>query len=445
MPVSAVRPGSVWVGALAVLPALAHATEASEGRQGGDSGVAASSPDLVGERRNAIRLDVYAFGQGDDQGGNAFRDEAFRYGAISLDVKLAVSENAAVVMNGVLAYIENSFENPLPEVWSGQVTSATPNILTLDSSVGVEWKPKGSSWTLVPSFFYHHQDGFVSVGPNMDVSTDVAGGDASLFSSLNLRFSWPWWANFDNIDFEGVDSDYDRDARPVQYSTSLLMGWQQNWSPSLRTVASVQLARQDGRLHNTLQYVTALDPTQVFSGDPRTAPIQTLVQDNLPNQRNRLQGNLRLRWSPALGTALGLDLSGYVDDWGIEQGALQPTLEFPLGPVRITTWYRFQAQTATKFWLAPEDVLRRYSADDLVANPRTGRKIDDTTRFRDGVYATQDSDLAALQTHSPGLLVHFPLLSATRIQWDGRVSGFGWVRNDGLFLGGVNMGVVSAW
>lgn len=392
----------------------------------------------TGEPRNVIDLDVYAFGQTDDVAGNVFRDEAFQYGAVSIQTRFGVGEHTAVVFNGVLAYIENSFDNPLPPFWDAAVTSATPNILTLDSSIGYEIRPRGGPWTVTPGFFYHHQDGFVSVGPNLDLSTEVAGGDATVFTNFNFRISFPWWAHFD-----GTEND-----RPEQYTTSLVLGWMQNWSSSVRTVFSLQMARQDGRLHNTLQYVTALDPDVVFNGNPLTAPIETLIMDNLPTSRNRIQGNIRTRYSPVLGLALGADLSGYVDDWGIEQVAIQPVIEFPIGSVRVHTWYRFQAQDGTRFFMAPEEVFTRVDPADLEEARFIGQQGGQdrfTTRFAEGTYGTQDSDLATLQTHSPGLLLNIPVAASGRVAWTARVSGYGWVRTDGLFLGGANVGVASAW
>jgi hypothetical protein len=403
--------------------------------------VRAPAVDAEGPRRNRIGLDVYAFGQGEPTGGagNPFRAEAFRYGAIGIDTQFVVGDHAEVIYNGVLAYIENDFDNPLPEEVEDRslVTSATENILTLDTSIGLHLNPGGGAWSLTPGLFYHHQDGFVAVGPNFDVSRILAGGDAVVFGNLSLRAAWPWWANFD-----GTPND-----RPEQFSTSVLLGWRQVWTPGLLTVLSTQLTRQDGRLHNTLNYVT-VTPSAV--SDPREAEVLNLVQEKLPTDRTRVQFNLRTKYSPALGVALGMDGSGYVDDWGILHLAVQPNFEFPVGrSSRVRIWYRYSSQRATRYFVRSQD------AGSLITQAGTQAEQGDRglnglngepfRRFADSVYATQDSDLASFESHSPGVIFTCPLGTIRRTRWGGRLSGYGFYRTDALFAAGANIGVVSEW
>ncbi|MEM1022803.1 MAG: DUF3570 domain-containing protein [Myxococcota bacterium] len=381
--------------------------------------------DFQGPRKNKIALDVYAFGQGDPgdgTAGNQFRSESFQYGGIGLDIDLASGEHAQIRLNGVLSYIENDFENPLPA--GSTVASATPNVITLDSSITVSLNPGGGPWTWSPGFFYHHQDGFVSVGPNFDVVRELAHGNASVFANTSFRFSWPWWANFDN-----QPSD-----RPEQYTATAMLGWSQFWSKSWLTTMSIQAARQWGRLYNTLQYVGGMEEQL---SDPRLAPDVQLVQERLPDDRSRLQANLRVRYSPNVGIGLGADFSGYIDDWSIQHFSLQPQAQFSLfqkGEASIRLWYRFSWQDGTRFFIDGQEAAELFRRVDV-----------QRARLPEGVFATQDSDLATFTTHSPGIQLRFPVRTAARLAWAVRASVYGFARSDGLFAGGANTGVETAW
>jgi len=376
-------------------------------------------------RENKVALDVYAFGQGDPgdgTSGNRFRSESFQYGGIGLDVDLATGENAKIRFNGVLSHIENDFDDPLPD--GALVASATPNIITLDSSLTVSLNPNGGPWTLSPGFFYHHQDGFVSVGPNFDVERVVANGNAAVFANTRVRFSWPWWANFDNRPAD----------RPEQYTVTAMMGWSQFWSKHWLSTVSLQGARQWGRLYNTLNYVAGLDERVA---DPRQASEVDLVQEHLPDGRSRVQANLRIRYSPVLGVGLGADLSGYVDDWDIQHLSVQPQAQLPLfggGEASIRLWYRFSLQDGTRFFMDGQEAAQLFRE----VNPRN-------QRLPEGVFATQDSDLASFTTHSPGVQLRFPIRAKARFAWTVRASVYGFARSDGLFAGGANTGVETLW
>ncbi|MGF1510724.1 MAG: DUF3570 domain-containing protein [Myxococcota bacterium] len=397
--------------------------------------------EVPSETKNRVGLDIYAFGQGDETGlaGNQFRAEAFQYGAIGIDTRFAVGKHTSLLYNGVLAYIENDLDNPLPPELEerGLITSATENILTLDTSAAIQFNPNGGPWTVTPGFFYHHQNGFVAVGPNLDLARVLAGGDAVVFANLAFRIAWPWWQNFDGTPFD----------RPEQYSTSFLLGWRQYWSRSWLTVMSAQFTRQDGRLHNTLNYVTVTNQSVV---DPRDAFVRNIVQENLPTERTRVQINLRTKYTPAVGWALGADGSAYFDDWGILHFAVQPNVDFEVyRGARLNLWYRYGVQRQTMYFVESQDAgdlrTRAGTLAEFGDNGLNGLPGEPFRRFADGVFATQDSDLATFETHSPGFIFTFPIGTLYRTRWGGRLSGYGFYRTDALFAAGANAGVVTEW
>jgi hypothetical protein len=115
---------------------------------------------------------------------------------------------------------------------------------------------------------------------------------------------------------------------------------------------------------------------------------------------------------------LGVDLSGYVDDWSVRQLAVEPSLELPLSrAIRWRLWYRLAYQTGSRYY------------DE---RPLT------ETRYR-----TQDGDLGSFLLHSPGTLLTLPV--GEEQVWVARIGLYGYVRNDGIYGLGADLGMGLEW
>ena len=348
---------------------------------------------------HAVALDIFAFSQGDG-GGDPHRSEGFDYFGLSLDLSFQLHELVRLLMVGTVGYIDNDPIAELPETVGNraELTSASAEIVTLDAATTVEIQLPGSDWTLAPGFYYHHQHGYIVFGGDLGARVEVADGDAILAANYSFRGTRPIEPRWD-------DSPAVRDRLLTH---NLLFSWTQTLSPAWLMTLSGQYTRQDGLLHSPLQYVTAVD----FDGRP-----VSLSDEVLPRTRNRGQFNAELRWSPALGWAIGLAGSVYGDDWQIVNGTVQPSAVFPLpGGVRWRLWYQFTGQHGTKYF-------------NGAAFPHE--------------FETQDSDLGFWLMHSPGMTLTFPFGSEP--QWTIRVSGYGFYRSDGIYGGGARAGVVASW
>lgn len=350
---------------------------------------------------NQVSLDLFVFDQ-NDQSKDKLRRQGFLYTAGGTDLSIRASDVVVIRANTTVAYIRGSGKPDLPSTISNaSVTSASPNTVTWDVVIGVDLRKPGSAWQFSPGLYYHHQFGWAVPGLDMAVRGEFFGGDGVLSLSYALRGA-----------IRGGDF-WDGNWRGFHYlfSNTLQVGWTQTLSPSWITMVSLQYARQDGQTEGYFNYVVLVDANGV--------PIK-LLDERLPNQRNRVQLNLRARFSPKLGLAFGLDLSGYLDDWGVRHGSIQGTLEVPLARwLRFRFYYRFAAQRRTRFF-------RRAPTEDIG-------------------YQTQDSDLDSFTMHSAGATLHFTLLSTRKPRWGIRVASLGFYRSDGIAALGGSVGVIANW
>jgi hypothetical protein len=367
---------------------------------------------LAGPNESHVGLDLYYFGQRDPgpggitvggvepRGGNPFRGEGFDYASGSVDLRFAITDDVALIGNGAVGWIMDDGAHPIPDtVENAEVTSASPDLVTLDAVAGVDLKV--GEWKVLPSFFYHHQKAWFTGGPNLELSRTLFEGNTVLFSNASLRGTLLRQRGYDGV----------KRGDGWQAALNLLVGWTQIWSPAWLTTVSAQYTRQSGRLHNVWNYVVLYDQ---FG-----APFR-LVDEHLPGVRHRGQLNLRARFSPWLAWSFGLDGSVYADSWGIYHGSVEPNLELPLfSDLQLRVWYRLSGQHGTRY-------LER-TPTELVG------------------YYTQDSDLGTFTTHSPGLLLAIPIARDRSPAWEARVSAFGLYRTDRVYAAGGHAGVVTRW
>ncbi len=345
----------------------------------------------AGEHR--VGLDVAALRQVDD-GGDPLSTESFTYLALRPDIALQVSDRVRVRLNGGLALILNDDISPLPDTISNAVsTSASGNLLTLDAQGTVEIKV--GDWTLAPGGYYHHQFNLNAIGLDLGVRRSLAGGDTEIGAFWNGRVERDrrrWWNN-KKFDFRRT------------WTHNLMLSWTQNLSPRWRSNLSLQYTHMEGPLAESLNYVG-----RYWYGIPNR-----LLEEKLPTVRNRYQVNGRLRYAPRPGWSIGFDASYYADDWGIRQMAIEPSFEMKLSrPVSLRLWYRFSAQHGTRYFVLQPDA--------------------------DADLQTRDSDLGSFLLHSPGAVLRVKPDTAGRSDWELRIAIFGFVRNDGIYGFGSNIG-----
>ncbi|MFT7621319.1 MAG: hypothetical protein ACI9WU_000480 [Myxococcota bacterium] len=348
----------------------------------------------------SVALDLYAFSQS-DQGGDLYRAEGFDYLASSVAIEAQLGDDLRLSAVGTVGYIDNEPSAELPESIENRalLTSASQEIITLDAAVSLRIAPPGRWWSITPGIYYHHQHGYVVFGADLGFGARLAGGDTQLTTHYSGRLVRPiealWSGGFAE--------------RDLLITHNLLVSWTQTLSPEWLMVLSGQYTRQDGVLHSSLQYVATFDDSGV---------AVSLIDEVLPRERNRGQLNVRARYSPSPGWAVGLDLSGYLDDWDIEHAAIQPSLVVPLGPLSWRLWYQLAIQDGTSHF------RERPSADDA-------------TR-------TADSDLRDFVMHSPGTTLTIGL-GGTEPAWSLRLSGYGFIRDDQVRGGGGKAGVGASW
>lgn len=372
-----------------------------------------SSPTYgAGQGQSLVALDLYFFGQRDPgdgrtsvegtalRGGNPLRAEGFNYGAGGLDLRFQVADNVALRGNGVVGWIKDEGEPPIPETVPDVVTSASPDLVTLDSQINVDWRPGGRDTQVSPGFFYHHQKNYFAGGPNLDLAHTLGGGNSVLFANTSFRGALIRQRRWTN---EKIGDDW-------QVTLNTLVGWTQFWTPSWMTTMSLRYTRQSGLLHNRGNYVALFD---------ELGRIQALVDENLPRRRHRGQLSLRARYSWRVGWSAGLDTSVYVDQWAILHGSAEASFELPvLDGARLRLWYRLSVQDGTKYL------------------------TDQPTQLMG--YYTQDSDLGSFSSHSPGILLSVPL-SQDKLSWTLRLSTYGFYRTDRMFAAGGHAGLEAAW
>jgi hypothetical protein len=348
-----------------------------------------------------IALDLFVFSQA-DQGGNPLVDEGFRYQALGLELRGRISEQVGLRATGVLAYLNNAPLQTLPgTIANANVTSASLDFTTLDATLALDWTSGDRRWKVTPGFFYHHQWAYIAGGIDLDVRHTLAGGDTVLRASYGGRYAGLRQKHWDGAPM--VDD--------VRLTHNAVLGWTQTLSPGLVASLGLQYTRQDGLLHSTLQFVSLHDADG--------APVQ-LVDEVLPRVRNRVQVNLRGRYTPWPGTSVGLDLGAYYDDWALLNLAVEPSLETPLPwGLRFRVWYRLAGQHQTRYFV--------------------------TTPTAALPFMTQNPSLGSFLLHGPGVTLLLPLEPGKVPRWLLRASALGFYRSDQVFGAGVTVGLVAEW
>ena len=347
-------------------------------------------------RPREVRFDLYAFSQDDDP-AQPLRNEGLTYVGARPSAVLELSPSVTLHANGAFALISNEDAAELPASAGATVTSASSRVIAVDVSAGLEIRRPGSPWTFRPGAYYHHQVGWVSEGVDVGVDRELSGGDAVISLTVNQRVAFPKLRTWNGVD----------NGRDITATHSVTLGWKQNVSPSVVTNVSFQFTRADGFLGDSYNYVV------LYNGG---TPI-AVRDESLPNKRNRFQGSARIRWSPRLGTALGLDASAYKDDWDIRHVAVEPSVAAPLpGGLRGKAWFRWSDQKESKYFRAAPSAERRFQ--------------------------TQDSDLGTFTTKGGGFSLTVPVGDR---RWEWRIAAFGLDRSDGMLAAGMDAGVVRAW
>ncbi|PKN57287.1 MAG: hypothetical protein CVU56_11630 [Deltaproteobacteria bacterium HGW-Deltaproteobacteria-14] len=346
-------------------------------------------------------LDIFALAQ-DDDGGQPLRAEGLRYGGLRMALDYAFDDSLAMALNVAGSLIDNENTRPLPDTVDQVLTTqASSQVLTLDAQAALRFTPPESPASFTAGLYYHHQRRFVSLGADLTGQLDLADSDTILALTYSFRLGILKPRRWDDL------------IMPFDYlrSHNLILSFTQNLSPSWLVNASVQYTRQDGDMQDAYNFVVLYDDVGT--------PVH-LGFEQLPRERDRVQVSGRVRWSPRHGLGFGLDGSLYGDDWGVVSGAVEPSVEIPLGATsRWRFWYRFATQSRAKWF------RERPTAD--------------------ATYQTQDFDLDAWTMHSPGMMLVFPLRGDLARAWLGRLSLFAFFRSDGISAVGANLGASAVW
>lgn len=356
----------------------------------------------VARGEGSTSLDLTVFSQGDD-GGDPHKAEGLDYYGLRVASRVRVSDEVELRASVAAAVLANEDAAPAPRTVTGvTITSASSTTVTLDATAAVDVRPAGSGTTLSAGAFYHHQFGFIGGGLDLGVAQELAGGDTVLDASFSLRGA--------GLKLRMWDGQYL--GWTYQSTYNLALSVTQTVSPSVVVAVGAQYSRHWGTLAETFNFVVLHDPT----GTPRE-----LVNEALPDERHRGQVNARVRFTPSVGTSIGLDASFYGDDWGVLHGAAEPSVETTLPwDLRLRVWGRVSWQRASRYF------------DDGAQEPVR--------------YATQDPDLGNFVMLSPGVLVIVPLgASSEELSWETRVAVFGFYRTDQIYAVGSSAGVVATW
>lgn len=352
-----------------------------------------------------LSVDFTVFEQVDD-GGNPIRSEGLKYVGVRLFGKGPLTDEVKLGITASMAHLTNQAPEAAlpPSIGAAVVTSVSADLFTLDALASFDISPKGINWTFHPGFFYHHQHRNVSWGADFAAKGAFNGGDTGLTLSYSLRL-----ARTDPKNWDGF-----RPGQDWHVSNNFFASLTQTLSPAWLLSVSLQYTRQDGFLADAFNYVLITDEF----GTPAK-----LLYEDMPRERNRGQGNVRLRWSPSVGWGIGLDASIYGDDWGVLVGSVSPSAVFSLSrTVRLRLWYRLALQQGSK-----------YFSDSYVTKAPTFR--------------TQDSDLASWALHSPGMSLNIPfgVADSRGPGFVARLSVYGYYRTDGIWTLGSSAGVSAKW
>ncbi|MCA8960840.1 MAG: DUF3570 domain-containing protein [Planctomycetes bacterium] len=233
---------------------------------------------------------------------------------------------------------------------------------------------------------------YQSIGLGGDYSFDLANKNATVQASLS--------GFLDSIDV--IRSDGRNDGSDDRLSLASTVTWTQIMSPRTHGTLGVTVGHQDGFLE------TPYNPVVIEDSSTPIATLEnargTQVDEELPDTRTRVAIFGRSRTSLSERTAVELGGRIYSDTWGISSITIEPRFYFWWVPEKLRTRvrYRFYVQTEA------DDYSEHFY---VLTSERT-----------------QDSDLAAFDSHTVGIqLVWSP---TTALSFD--ISGDYVLRSDGL-------------
>jgi hypothetical protein len=380
---------------------------------------------------NSVVLDLYAFSQ-EDNGGNPIQNEDLLYYGARVAARIKVSKVLVLRSTATVSQLESGGRVTVPAtITNATTTSASQrasgsagsksHFTPITTSLGFDITPKDTKWTISPGLFFSYQDNYISRGVDFAVSSEWFGGNTIPSLSYGLRWdtlsalSVSAGGAFGSEEEEEEDEDGGGGGGSkttfTRFTHNFQIGVTQIVAKWCRISASFQYTRQDGKLSAPNAIVT------IFNG--RTPVL--FAQENLPNYRNRFQFNVRAKFSPVTGYALGVDHSAYLDDWGIENFAIEPNAEgqFAVPFARWRVWYRLSTQGSTAYM-----------------------RVRPQNEFR---FQTDDADLASFSTHSGGALFFFDVAHWGTLHWIVRVSVYANYRTDDIFGYGAMLGTEFNW
>jgi len=369
-----------------------------------------------------VSFDVFLFNQEDD-GGNEIFNEEFTYVGARAAAKFKVTNILTLRPTAIISTIEpgravdapDTITNANSKITNATTASASATNVTLSCVADI--RPEDSDWTCSPGAYFAYQPTYVSRGLDFAAKGELAGGDFTPFFSYGLRWDSLTGGNLRLAGIFGgklkgadIDDGFDRKLRN-RVTHNLQFGFTQVLSPEWLIGASLQYTRQDGYLATPNEQVT------LYSGD---TPV-LFSDERLPNSRNRLQLNFRVRYSPLLFFSLGMDHSAYLDDWSVQNYAIEPNLQgsFGIPEARWHLWYRFAYQDGTRFHRNKPGKAYKFQTDD--------------------------PDLGTFRTHNGGAVFTFDMPETQGYRWLLTVSANAMYRTDGIWGYGFLVGSEFGW
>lgn len=333
----------------------------------------------------------FSFYQHDDNGdGNPFLDE-----------DLTVIEPVILFDHTVSERFGYSFQFSYDYVSSASIErlSAYPEQsgASADDYFGGDLAGRWSiddGWHVGAHLGYSTEYDYDSIGFGGSVSRDVAGKDATVGLSVNGYFD-----DIRVIRFDGSEA-----GNEDRLSISTTASWYQVISPTTHGDFGLTFTVQDGFLSTPYNAVVIEDPLLPPNPALDNNARGVEITEELPDQRLRLALFGKVRTSLAPGRAIELGGRIYGDDWGIVSVAIEPRWYQTITPGVLDGMLRYRYYTQTE-------------ADDF---------SDSFTMIDE--FRTQDSDLAALDSHTLGGRLTWHITSD-----DSLTGGLDYVlRSDGL-------------
>ncbi len=236
---------------------------------------------------------------------------------------------------------------------------------------------------------------YSSLGFGVNLATDLANKNATLSFDLSTFAD-----TIDVIRFNGKEEGTDQ-----RNSFALTSSWYQILSPTWHSDLGLTLAQQSGFLETAYNSVVIEDPSLPPNRFLENLARGTEVAEELPDSRQRIALFGRARHHLSASTAIELGGRLYTDSWGINSIAFEPRLYHWLVDDALVARVRYRYYTQTE----ADDFQ-----DHFLLNAPKNR--------------TQDSDLAAFDSHTFGLRFDWYTSPSSRIG----LAGDYVLRSDGI-------------